>query len=159
MTLSHSFLMNIISEVDCSRQVLEPKSIFSKAFQVSGNLLAASVRLLFLTLSWLLQVEAGVVAWQEAGQWLAGYAEHHRQRGHWSRRPGQTKPERWASGQRGLDLPRAVSPADQLTYCRRLSVGKGTVGPENTAGVAGRDYQLRHKKGDLTPGTWFLVLF
>lgn len=67
ITFSHSFLMNNISEVDYSRQVLEPKSIFSKAFQVSGNRLAASVHLLFITFM-LLPVKVGVTEWKEAGE-------------------------------------------------------------------------------------------
>lgn len=41
--------MNIISEVDDSRQVLEAKSIVNQAFQGSRNFLATSVHLLFIT--------------------------------------------------------------------------------------------------------------
>lgn len=98
--------MNIISEVDYSRQVLEPKSIFSKAFQVSGNLLATSVHLLFITFMALASASRGRSV--EGGWGVTGGLRRTPTPSVWTQRPGQKKPECWASGQRGMYLPRSV---------------------------------------------------
>lgn len=149
--------MNIISEVDYSRQVLEPKSIFSKAFRVSGNLLATSVHLLFVTSMALASESWGHRV--EGGWGVTAGLRRTPTPNVWTQRPGQKKPERWASGQRGMYLPRSVFPAVQLIHSRRLYVGKGVlqgiVGLETTTEVAWEGYQLCHRKGRFD--TWQLI--
>lgn len=101
------FLMSIVCEVDSSRQVLEPNRIYCKPFQERENRFATSM---YLFITFIIPCEGKVRPRSERkpGEWLAGYAE--RPATAFGLRLGRRKPECWASGQRGMYLPRSGKP-------------------------------------------------
>lgn len=101
--------MNIICEVDCSRQVLEPNWVYNQDIPRKRKPLCNFCVRSFHNFHYPLQVEDGAIEVKGGrGEWLAVWTTSSSSI--WTQRPGQKKPECWASGQSGVYLPRTGKP-------------------------------------------------